>query len=285
MRGTQKGYRLIAAAALVGLVIWCLTLGYVTAASNYPVTERWPLYRYAQSAEGAADADKSLPTAYREPCRDPVGKEGSDLCAQWRAARGSENSAFWAQLSFWVSSISAVAIGLALLLTIDSNRIARRIGEAQVRCYLSIPKIEIDYDDLLYPGIALTIRNSGQSTARDVNWSFQATINGPKNISITSPQVLNDPLMEYGRDISAGGKSRLKIRRIESQPSYEFGEILAAKHVSIHVIVILTWSDVFQKRFREVHRFSRYEDNFGSKKEMRLFPDLRPVERSETSFE
>jgi hypothetical protein len=107
-------------AAVVGLGVWAFMAGYVLAAANYPQEERYQAYRYVPGnpdASNAALLDKSKSTEYRKPCEQPEGRDDSDLCAQWKAARAGETSALWAKASFWLG----LAGTLGLIVTLWFN--------------------------------------------------------------------------------------------------------------------------------------------------------------------
>jgi hypothetical protein len=94
-------------ATLVGcLIVAAVGLWDSQRSLNYPKEQRYQSYRYA--ADKPLEVDPAAPVVppqtfeYRKPCEGPKGKDESDLCAQWRAAKAAENSAFWAKWSFWV---------------------------------------------------------------------------------------------------------------------------------------------------------------------------------------
>eukprot|EP01035_Chromulina_nebulosa_P036591 gene36591-49308_t len=144
-------------ARAIGLASTAFCLGAYVVALNKPHEERYQPYRYA--ADKPRDIDPALenkanaqPLEYREPCKEPKGRDESDLCAQWRAAKAGEQSAFWAK---WGFGITALGI-FGLIATIIQSRIAldrareantiaqdtakdaRRIGAAQAAGYLHV---------------------------------------------------------------------------------------------------------------------------------------------------
>lgn len=131
---------------ILGLVLAILLawgVGFVTGqdGSNYAREDRYQPYRYAADNEQNAQAaltDQAKPVEYRRPCRDPKGNSESELCAQWKAARAAETGALWTERAFWVGIIGAIGIIAALLLTVDSNSIARDTARRQLRAYVSV---------------------------------------------------------------------------------------------------------------------------------------------------
>lgn len=123
----------VLALAIMALAFWCLFAGWMFGASD-PPTERYQSYRYAAdkplevdpAASGVANA-KTF--EYRNPCREPKGRDESDLCAQWRAAYAAEDSASWAMWGFLFTCVGAIG----LIVTINQSRIALdRAREANV---------------------------------------------------------------------------------------------------------------------------------------------------------
>ena len=113
-----------------------------------------------------------------------------------RSANAEENGAIWAALMFVVAGIETVVTGFGVFLvwhTLDASRAAgreakraadaaeqqiaetRRIGEAEVRAYISIKTAVIAFThDFMpgeaYPQIQISIQNTGQSPARKFIW-------------------------------------------------------------------------------------------------------------------
>ncbi|MDB5678198.1 MAG: hypothetical protein JWM94_1200 [Sphingomonas bacterium] len=115
--------------AAIGLAFVAFCTGAYITALNYPEQERYQSYRYAPGdpeAANAALADKAKPVEYREPCTQPKGREESDLCAQWKAARAAESSALWTERGFWVGLVSIMGLGATIILTLRATEAAQR---------------------------------------------------------------------------------------------------------------------------------------------------------------
>jgi hypothetical protein len=81
-----------------------------------------------------AEQQSVEPFMYKQPCRDAAEDRQSDLCAQWKAVD-------WAKTGTLIGIVSAVGIVIALLLTVDSNMIARRSVRRELRAYITFVEI------------------------------------------------------------------------------------------------------------------------------------------------
>ena len=92
----------------------------------------------------------------RDGCLDlirPVkgsGAERADLWQQCRMAVATEEMAYWSMPQFWASAMGAALLVIALLLTLESNglareavKVARDIGQAEIRAYPRIDRFEV----------------------------------------------------------------------------------------------------------------------------------------------
>ena len=231
-------------------------MGWYHAALNYPQQEWYQSYRHAADKVVAVDpaiaagADAE-PLEYRKPCHKPKGQDESDLCAQWKAARAAELGALWTERGFWLSAISAIGIGAALLLTIDSNKIARSVGEAQTRAYLSIidPKVRILSNGV--PWVDIVVVNSGQSPAIRFSWSPTVRydiIYGLNQEFDFRQERKTSPFETWTRDIPVGGQIPLNTSR--DGPKDEFHTVMEfTKSIGIALTIDAEWLDVFGKKF------------------------------------
>lgn len=78
-------------------------------------------------------------------CVEGIDNRGSDLCAQWKAADAARDAATWAEWGVFTSIAAAVGVIVALLLTIDSNRIARNTAKQQLRAYVAVETANIRF--------------------------------------------------------------------------------------------------------------------------------------------
>jgi hypothetical protein len=102
----------------------------------------------------------------------------SDLCAQWKAADAASKAAWWAAVATFVTATGTIGLFWQIKLTREAvqdtakateaigeaNAIARDIGQAQTRAYLSIETLEVKK---IERGLEFkaTIKNSGNSPA------------------------------------------------------------------------------------------------------------------------
>ena len=177
-------------AALAGLAALFVAFGlgsYVTAL-NYPEEQRYQSYRYAaeqpQQVEAAAAGQSNAhPLQYRAPCHQPEGQGESDLCAQWRAAKAAENSAFWTKWGVWIAVIGSSLLLWQIALTRkavedtgeatdamrEANRIAKDFSTLELRPYVWFGKIEIR--DVVFgkiPQLVVEVCHAGQTPAYEV---------------------------------------------------------------------------------------------------------------------
>lgn len=133
-------------------------------------------------AEKASDLDK--------PCKEGDDNRASDLCAQWKAANAAQNATTAAWLFGALGSlIGAFTLAAAVAAAKfaknaadhtetgakaaqDAVSEARRIGEAQVRCYLTVSNVQISFESNRIDTVKCEIRNTGQSPAIDVKWAI-----------------------------------------------------------------------------------------------------------------
>lgn len=213
-----------------------LTLG----ALNYPQQERYQSYRYASDkpleieivATGKADA-KAL--EYRAPCSQPKGRDESDLCAQWKAARAAERGTLWAQIGVIVTAFGILGLlttiaqsHFALRKASEANSIAQDAASYQLRAYVGPigACIHPPYSHVVKATI--DFQNFGQTPAKNVSvkaalmWAAEEMANCPKfdieqYIGIIDPGqvcnitiVLNKPICscidEFAEKVDLGNR-------------------------------------------------------------------------------
>lgn len=108
------------------------------------------------------------PSALETQCAKGIDDRRSDLCAQWKAADAAREAVLWA---VW----SGLAVVVALILTMEANRIARETGKKQTRAYVGIEEVWLD---LRHRRIEFFTKNFGQSEALNVRLFTQATVLG-----------------------------------------------------------------------------------------------------------
>lgn len=127
-----RGYRGLAIASGLGALIWAAAFGF-SAGSLRPVNQPKTYQRYHNTEpklrEAAATGiDKSAPE-YKTPCRNPEGKDESDLCAQWHAAEAAKEAADWAWHQLWLSAFGVAGLAITLWFNFRALRLAERESE------------------------------------------------------------------------------------------------------------------------------------------------------------
>lgn len=188
-----SGYRGLVAATGLAITILAFGLGLYIASLNYPKEQRHQPYRYATDKPLEVEVSGAIPSQafeYRTPCQNPKGNNESDLCAQWRAAKAAEESAFWTKWGFWAGIGGMIGLFWTLYYTREAvrdtseataqmrrqNTHAEETAKKQLRAYLDIFDIEknierrTDWDEGGAFGykISIHINNFGQTPARHV---------------------------------------------------------------------------------------------------------------------
>jgi hypothetical protein len=132
-------------------------------------------------------------------------------------------------------------------------RETRRIGEAQVRAYISIEKAWIDFAVPKHGKrgdvrIGITAKNRGQSPARDFKWTptLQFSIDGRKR----KRGVERDILAESGIVISAGDESDV-FEIVGDMTIDEFADasgIKRAPDIITRIEIVFEYVDVFDRK-------------------------------------
>lgn len=109
------------APAIFGLAATCFGLGSLTNLLNQPNEQRYQSYRQTSDQQPEFSPGSATPKLerfeYREPCQEPKGRDESDLCAQWRAAKAGEDSALWAKWSVGIGALGLVGLFVSLWYT------------------------------------------------------------------------------------------------------------------------------------------------------------------------
>lgn len=177
---------------LIGLLLvlgLTFGLGFLIGSDRYEENVPIPHYRFGDDAELAkSNVPYSMNKFWlvdRTPCVNPHGHDESDLCAQWRAARAAELSAWASVWSMRLTAIGALISGLgffALMLTIfqgrkalsrarKSNRIAKESAEVGLRAYMvfrvKVKSTELDSNSP-YILAKVIFQNTGQTPALEL---------------------------------------------------------------------------------------------------------------------
>lgn len=215
--------------------------------------------RIEQSLSSIANAQNEIAAStnsgeYQQPCDDGEDNNRSDLCAQWHAARAARDAADWAAWSFAVGALGAIGIVIALLLTVDSNRIARETAKRQLRAYVALREAHIDP---LVDGQRLAAKvifvNAGQTPAHKLKlWARIGFL------------PVNPPESEFGMEAAVPYQSEGSLG--PNQPftamvkmDWEWREsATAAVQAGTHAIFVhgkVTYEDVFGKSQEAGFRF------------------------------
>lgn len=137
-----------------------------------------------------------------ETARDHERSE-QDLDAQQAMARFTKVMGWTAVVGVVLGAGSVVLIFLTLRATQDMARETTRIGEAQVRAYITIENVKVNprpKQDKVFWELFATIRNSGQSPARGIEtFAYVNFSDGPKMAG------------SHVQDLAAGQECETKI--------------------------------------------------------------------------
>ena len=219
-------------------------------------------------------------------CDPPKDDRKSDLCAQWKAADSATESARW---TFWtlILTLGGLLLGGGTLFAAwraahwakkaaehtetganeakrgaDATELAvgetRRIGEAQVRAYLSGAEVQIGYalnDVVMFKCV---VKNSGQSPARGVQCIPSLTHfvigHGIKRTSV--PRTEEYP--SYEIDISVGETDEIACSVSLPPDETERPAVQEAGKVLVTLELEIVGTDVFGAELRQLERFSRF---------------------------
>lgn len=159
----------------------------------------FPPLRFVYGPEDAKETE--------QPCKPEEDNRNSDLCAQWKAADAAKESAYWTKWTFFLGVFGSIIGGATFAAAFAAARYAkraaiatektidetRRIGEAQVRAYVSWHSTIINrgfsHDDLPMGEKKITgfrfipkIQNTGQSPALMVSLCSLPWIGAPDDI-------------------------------------------------------------------------------------------------------
>ena len=188
-----------------------------------------------------------------DPCYKAEDKDAADLCAQWRSAIAGEKAAHearrattWSIVATLLNVLGLMAVGAALYLTVQSNRIARDTAKRQLRAYLYVEPGGVNEPvDGLYR-MPFNIINSGPTPAHDLETFGDILIVGgtPRDF---------DPA-KNGRYSGETLKTTSALGASTNRWSYAYLE---------DSVVTPYWEDISDKTKAIVHYgFVRYKDIF-----------------------
>jgi hypothetical protein len=266
MLGSNRGVII----ALAGIACLGISFGLGAGYSSYqPQEERYPAYRTAPDKIDELDRTTSPTNSkaleYREPCREPKGNDESDLCAQWRAAKAAESAAFWAKWGVIIGAIGTFGLFWTLFYTrkavlaaenatrdadkalaiaernaeaaADQVKVARDIGQAETRAYLSVRHIQLQHDRAK-ECLVLTwqIANAGRSPALHCDIVASMTIFG-------SHEKVFHELISYDASDIIIGESRIGPVHC---PKIKMNEWYFSNDLAFTMELALYYKDVFK---------------------------------------
>jgi hypothetical protein len=263
----------------------------------------------AQSQKGGADQEQPnsstaipasseaveavQPSEYYQPCGNSRESSKSDLCAQWTAAKGAADAAYWAKWSFWISFIGFLGLLGTLYYTrkavlaaeegtkdADSAlQIAQQNADAaaaqvnisedtshrQLRPYVYLANCRVTYHHM--PGfdivgdsaeVVLYFQNFGQTPAKDVTLKAKAFVSG----------MWNEKFKTDLRDIVEVALGDMPPSFIKDQPGYTVLGLKSAHEFitngtqSVFVEGLLKYQDGTGKHFETQFRLASTGDDY-----------------------
>jgi hypothetical protein len=276
---------------IVATAIWFLIRDLSTIDSTYRHTATDASVEYQRNAQ-----------AYiKEYCFSPAGLREEDCTAKaYEAAREGqrkEQDLAAQNITAWWTKVMGIAalIGMALSAvgvwlvkaTFDatrrSNEIARTVGEAQVRCYLSIKSPSLKIDMYGQPEVDIVVFNSGQSPARKFRWTHSARWRCRRPEIEWESLPLSEPSLEYLRDITVGDNKLPTNVQMSGRNLTEGQEegLARATVIFVNVTIWMLWEDVFGNEFSELWNFQAGHMGGCIDNDIPLHLDTRAVERPE----
>jgi hypothetical protein len=220
-----------------------------------------------------------------------VQRAEQDLNAQREMAQWAEGM-LWAAWAIGLLTFGATVVGvryvyLTLVATQDMARETTRIGEAQVRAYLNIKDVLLGFnDDSKSPVIKMTIVNTGQSPAREIEMVFRFSF-FPNFVNIDAPADIQDQTVRWWFDDIPGGQeftcSPTSLSDVRMQTEV-FGESMDGLS-GVHFHVALYALDVFCKEITAFGHFIVKWDAGQTRQDMKAAFDMSPVMPAELIVE
>jgi len=262
MPGSNRG---VIIALTIGLgALWCVFVG----AYGYALLQHKQQSEQSYYPRGADSADHSTPgyfAAYRDlsknACYSAKDHDTADLCAQWRAAIAAEKAADAARdaVNWTIVGVFLSSFGLlALLVTIHQGRegleVARSIGQAQTRAYVSITALKGNHvaKGLVFQTI---VHNSGQSPALSAQLMLEIVAGDGSIVQV---------LPEHEHDIGANST-------FEMANCY-YKSLEAKNWDGIAITVTVLYSDVFGTLAKVKEMFAGGPRDWGGSEYTELVP-------------
>jgi hypothetical protein len=250
-----RGYRCI----IIAAVGWLILAAAPAPQHGAQGEQAQPPANVERSLDTIAGAQNKLAEAtdtgeYQKPCAETEANNQSDLCAQWYAAHAARDAADWAKWSLLIAVIGAGGIIAALLLTIDSNRIARDSAKRQLRAYLNPTTIGLKADPS-DSRLRATVQyeNSGEIPAQKVsNVASIHVFEGDARFAALPGLTEKEP-MWYA--LLGKGEKRVLVQGSQELPA-KASEILEGNY-TVFVDGCLTYVDIFGETHRTHYRYFR----------------------------
>lgn len=271
---------LLAASALlfIGFGIGVSSGRYGTEAELYVSTREAPLRDDLKKCVTAAGVAQT--TCIAEAIRASRSDERAelDLDAQRSSSRWSLWLLFVSIGQLLVSAGGFIALFRTLRQAQEANEIARDVGEAQTRCYLSPSDVTLRIDGHGNPRVELSVFNSGQSPAIDFHWLFTARVRLTGTWDWTSGQMELDQF-HPGTYIPSQASSNLSLTFLNGAPlpQGDLSDLLLAPTIRLNVEITALWRDVFRKKFRQTWRFQAEHHGPSFDVDMPLWSAIPPM--------
>jgi hypothetical protein len=205
--------------ALIGLSLFlAFLLGIYVRSLSEPEQQRYQSYQTAKKSDAGTTpvVDMAEAPKNRTPCIDPKSETEADLCAQWRSALATEESAEWTKWGVIASFIGITFLAWQIALTRqavqdtgeateamrEANDTARTTASAQLRPYVHVNDINwqaVGGGGEQYIEFKVRFINSGQTPAKEMQMAvhgyFLERDDGPVDINIVlDPASQNHPL-------------------------------------------------------------------------------------------
>jgi hypothetical protein len=209
------------------------------------------------------------PPEYYQPCRDEGNDRNSDLCAQWVAAKGAADAAYWAKWTFWFGLLGLGGLLVTLYYTrkavlaaeegtkdadtalhhaAEGNKIARDTAKAQLRAYLGVEPGGVSEAIEGRHQLALNLINNGQTPA------YGLEHNGDIVVVEGDPRNFNPA--EHGRLGPETATTDTTLGPQSNRFTYAY--------LNEDVVDASNWEKIRTKKTALVHYgYFRYKDAFG----------------------
>lgn len=249
------------AAGIFGLVVISASAGsYFTL--NFGNEAAYPRYFDAVGGHAVTQQPAVANRAPHVPCTAMASRDESDLCAQWRAATAAEHGAFWSFAQMVLSGAGLIGLFVtlwfnrrALEIADKSNLDARKIGQAQVKSYISIGSVKFQITEHGIAVVTFKLTNAGQSPAVGVKAS------GKVKIKALTGSLQNTLIADSVGSSIIASQSSLKFRGLVfdkgiSEDLLDICNLEDDRYVGIWVILNIKYCDVFNNKYEVKRIFS-----------------------------